>query len=222
MGISRDEVGIGEPAIMRLHPDAVMALVAVGNIGEAERLTGELDASTARNHLPWSTAMASRCHGVLYAASGNTSAAADALERALAEHERLPMPFEEARTRLLLGTVLRRAAVAAMPDVSSSRPRRLHPLGTPVQAEQARTELAAIGGKPRNDGGLTAMEQRIITQVAAGQTSREVADALFMSVRTVDSHLGHIYRKLGLRSRTELARWASERPVGQAVTPDPR
>jgi DNA-binding CsgD family transcriptional regulator len=66
------------------------------------------------------------------------------------------------------------------------------------------------------------MEQRIITQVAAGQTSREVAGALFMSVRTVDSHLGHIYRKLGLRSRTELARWASERPVGQAVTPDPR
>jgi DNA-binding CsgD family transcriptional regulator len=55
------------------------------------------------------------------------------------------------------------------------------------------------------------MEQRIIAQVAAGQTSREVADALFMSVRTVDSHLGHIYRKLGLRSRTELARWASER-----------
>ena len=53
------------------------------------------------------------------------------------------------------------------------------------------------------------MEQRIIALAAAGQTSREVASALFMSVRTVDSHLGHVYRKLGLRSRTELALWVS-------------
>ncbi len=66
------------------------------------------------------------------------------------------------------------------------------------------------------------MEQRVITLVGAGKTSREVASDLFMSVRTVDSHLGHIYRKLGLRSRTELARWASMHPSGQDVTTDPQ
>src|SRR6185437_12321745 len=82
-------------------------------------------------------------------------------------------------------------------------------LGTPVQAEQARAEIVAIGGRPGSGSDLTATEQRVITLVAAGQTSREVASALVMSVRTVDSHLGHIYRKLGLRSRTELALWVS-------------
>jgi DNA-binding CsgD family transcriptional regulator/tetratricopeptide (TPR) repeat protein len=209
VAISR-EIGIDEPAIMRLHPDAVTALVAVGNIEAAERLTAELDASTESNHLPWSTAMAGRCHGTLHAAAGDMPAAVDALERALADHERLPMPFEEARTRLLLGTVLRRAGRRSDARVELQAALAVFTLlGTPVQAEQARTELAGIGGKPGSAGDLTAMEQRIITLVGAGQTSREVASALFLSVRTVDSHLGHVYRKLGLRSRTELARWVS-------------
>ncbi len=220
LGISR-EVGIGEPAIMRLHPDAVTALVAIGSIDEAERLTAELDASTESNHLPWSTAMAGRCHGVLHSASGDIPAAVDALERALADHKRLPMPFEEARTRLLLGTALRRAGRRsdARRELQAARAVFVR-LGTPVQAEQALTELAGIGGKPGSDGALTATEQRIIALAAAGQTSREVASALFLSVRTVDSHLGHIYRKLGLRSRTELALWASAHPLPPAVTPD--
>jgi DNA-binding CsgD family transcriptional regulator len=209
VAISR-EIGIGEPAIMRLHPDAVTALVAVGNIDAAQRLTDELDASTARNHLPWSTVMASRCHGILHAAAGNTAGAIDAFERALADHERLPMPFEEARTRLLFGTVLRRSGRRsdARRELDAARTVFIS-LGTPVQAEQARSELAVIGGKPGSDGDLTAMERRIVALVGTGQTSREVASTLFMSVRTVESHLGHIYRKLGLRSRTELALWVS-------------
>jgi DNA-binding CsgD family transcriptional regulator len=221
--ISRDEIGIGEPAIMRLHPDAVTALAAVGDLEAAERLTAELDASSASNGLPWSTAMAARCHGVLRAAAGDMPAAVGALERALVGHERLPMPFEEARTRLLFGTVLRRAGYRrdARRELEAARAVFIR-LGTPVQAAHALAELAGIGGKPGRDGGLTAMELRIIALVGAGQTSREVASALFMSVRTVDSHLGHIYRKLGLRSRTELAHWVSMRGTGQDATPDPR
>ena len=115
--IARDEVGIGEPALMRLHPDAVTALLAVGNIDEAERLTAELDVSTERNHLPWSTAMAGRCHGVLNAASGDRLAAIDVLGDALINHQRLAMPFEEARTRLLLS-----ALVALLPTISLAAP----------------------------------------------------------------------------------------------------
>lgn len=213
-------IGIGEPAIMRLHPDAVAALVAVGNLKEAARLTAELDASAVSKHLPWSTAIASRCHAMLCAASGDMPAALVALERALADHERLPMPFEEARTRLLRGSVLRRAGLRgdarrelqAALDVFSR-------LGTPVQAESARAELATIGGRLGGDGDLTAMEHRIITLVAAGKTSREVASALFLSVRTVESHLGHVYRKLGLRSRTELALWVTAHRTRQAGPP---
>jgi DNA-binding CsgD family transcriptional regulator len=78
-------------------------------------------------------------------------------------------------------------------------------LGTPIQERQARTELDSIGGRRRLEYELTPVEQRIADLVAAGQTNREVAAATFMSVRTVESHLGRIYRKLGIRSRTELA-----------------
>ena len=207
--ISR-RTGIEEPAIMRLHPDAVTAMVAVGNLDEADRLIAELDASTERNHLPWSSVMAERCRSLRCLASGDIPAAMQALERALAGHDRLPMPFEEARTRLMFGSVLRRAGRRsdARRELQAARTEFVR-LGTPLQAEQARAELAGIGGKPGSDGSITAMEQRIITLAAAGRTSREVASALCVSVRTVDSHLGHIYRKLGLRSRTELAGWAA-------------
>jgi DNA-binding CsgD family transcriptional regulator len=77
-------------------------------------------------------------------------------------------------------------------------------LGTPVQTELAGTELASIGGRTAS-GELTGVEARIAALVGAGQTNREVAATMFMSVRTVESHLSRIYRKLGLRSRTELS-----------------
>jgi DNA-binding CsgD family transcriptional regulator len=207
LSISSVVFGIGEPAILRLHADAVAALVALGRIDDAWRLTHQLDVSTQANHLPWSTAMAGRCHGLLNAAAGNIPAALDVLERALVEHERLPMPFEEARTRLLFGSVLRRSGHRsdARRELEAARAVFVR-LGTPVQAEQADAELASLGGWPNRPGTLTPVEERIATLVAAGQTNKEVASTLFMSVRTVESHLGRIYRKLGLRSRTELAR----------------
>lgn len=200
------EVGVNEPAIMRLHPDAVAALVAVGRLDEAQRVTAALDASTAANHLPWSTAMASRCHGLLHAAQGNFVAALAVLERALVEHEQLPMPFEEARTRLLRGIVFRRAGhrTDARKSLEAARDVFVR-LETPVQAAQAREELLSLGGRRAEENELTTVERRVAGLVGAGQTNREVADTLFMSVRTVESHLGRVYRKLGVRSRTELA-----------------
>jgi DNA-binding CsgD family transcriptional regulator len=204
--ISSEEIGINEPAILRLHPDAIEALIALGRVEEAERLTRQLDAATEANHHPWSTVMAARCHGLLKAANGERTAAVELLEGALVEHPRLPMPFEEARTRLLLGRMLRRAGyrTRARQELETACGVFLA-LGTPVQERQARTELDGIGGRRRLEFDLTPVEQRIANLVAAGQTNREVAAATFMSVRTVESHLGRIYRKLGIRSRTELA-----------------
>jgi DNA-binding CsgD family transcriptional regulator len=208
LAISRDSIGIGEPAIMRLHADAVSALVIIGDLAGAERLTGELESSSALNRLPWATAMASHCRGAISAATGDLPAAVQSLELALGEHTRLAMPFEEGRTRLLLGSVLRRNGRR------SDARRQLEAahavfvrLATPIQAAQAQAQLAAVSRSAAAKGELTAAEGRIVSLVAAGQTSREVAGTLVMSVRTVDSHLGHIYRKLGLRSRTELAVW---------------
>lgn len=204
--ISSEEVGINEPAILRAHPDAVAALVALERFDEAERLTGELDVATEANHYPWSTVMAARCHALLKAAHGDRAGAIELLEQALADHERLPMPFEEARTRLLRGVVLRRAGHRSDARTELEQARAVFAeLGTPIQERQATAELDSIGGRRRSEVELTAVERRIADLVAAGQTNREVAAVLFTSVRTVESHLGRIYRKLGIRSRTELA-----------------
>jgi DNA-binding CsgD family transcriptional regulator len=204
--ISSEEVGINEPAILRLHADAVEVLITLGRFAEAERLTQQLDAATEANHHPWSTVMAARCHGLLKAANGEQAAAAELLESALVDHQRLSMPFEEARTRLLLGRTLRRAGLRAHArrELEAACAVFLK-LGTPIQERQARTELDSIGGRRRLEYELTPVEQRIADLVAAGQTNREVAAATFTSVRTVETHLGRIYRKLGIRSRTELA-----------------
>ena len=78
-------------------------------------------------------------------------------------------------------------------------------LGASTWVEKTRRELGSIGGRTR-ESGLTAAEQRVAVLVAEGRTNREVAAQLFLGERTVASHLTHIYAKLGVRSRTELAR----------------
>jgi DNA-binding CsgD family transcriptional regulator len=117
------------------------------------------------------------------------------------------MPFELARTQLLFGTVLRRMGHRNDARRVLSQARETFTwLGTPVQAHQAQQALSSIGGKAPSTLELTAVESRVAALVGAGQTNREVADAMFISVRTVESHLSRVYRKLGLRSRTELSR----------------
>jgi DNA-binding CsgD family transcriptional regulator len=199
------EIGTTEPAMMRLHQDAVAVLLTVGRVDEARALTEELDASSRRLGLPWATAMAGRCHGLFHAAEGDMAAAATVLEQAMVVHELLPMPFERARTRALLGNVLRRAGRRrdARRELDAALAEFVR-LGTPVQADQTRLALAGLGGQTVVPD-LTVGEHRVAALVAAGRTNREVAEALFMSVRTVESHLSRIYHKLGVRSRTELS-----------------
>jgi DNA-binding CsgD family transcriptional regulator len=144
---------------------------------------------------------------LLSAHAGDVPRAVEHLEAALDAHIRLPMPFEQARTRLLLGQLLRRSGhrSAARGELAAANAEFVR-LGTPVQVNEASAELASLGGWRTPEGELTPVEARIAALVGAGQTNREVAAHLSISVRTVESHLGRIYRKLGLRSRTELAR----------------
>ena len=88
---------------------------------------------------------------------------------------------------------------------SPRRSKAFEQLGAATWIERARSELGSIGGRTREEG-LTPAEQRVAALVAEGRTNREVAAALFLGERTVASHLTHIYAKLGIRSRTELAR----------------
>jgi len=117
------------------------------------------------------------------------------------------MPFELARTLLARGTIRRRAKQKRLARESLDEALEIFEgLGAPLWAGKTSAEARRIGLRPPAPSGLTSSEERVAELVAAGHTNREVAGALFISVKTVDSNLSRIYRKLGVRSRTELAR----------------
>src|SRR6266508_5017453 len=137
---------------------------------------------------------------------GDLERAFAAFDDALAAHERSVHPFEHARTLLALGATQRRAKRRAAARATLEQALGIFQrLGAPLWAEKARAELARIGGRAPAPLALTTTEERVAEMVAAGSTNREVADALFLSVHTVEANLKRIYRKLGIRSRTELA-----------------
>ena len=129
------------------------------------------------------------------------------LARAVELHDRVGQPFELARTQLVLGAAQRRARRKRNARNSlDSALKTFDELGTPLWAGKARAELARIGGRAPAGDGLTPSERRIAELVAEGKTNKEVAAALVVAERTVESALTQIYRKLDVRSRTELAR----------------
>lgn len=198
--------GVGEPAVFPFVADHVETLIELGKLDQAGEVLDWLEERGKSLDRPWALAVSARYRGLLAAADGDLQAAFASLDQALKEHERLPMPFELGRTMLVLGAIRRRA--------KQKRPARealeealaiFEGLGAPLWADKARAELARIGGRRSVAGQLTEAEARVAKLAAAGRTNREIADTLFMSVRTVEGHLSRAYAKLGVRSRTELA-----------------
>jgi len=124
----------------------------------------------------------------------------------------VPTPFERARTELAWGEQLRRSGRRTEARERLNRALQIFDrLGAAPWAERARGELRASGQsvltpEQRAEDALTPQELQVAAIVAGGATNREAAAALFLSVKTIEFHLGHVYRKLGIRSRTELAR----------------
>jgi DNA-binding CsgD family transcriptional regulator len=187
-------------------PDLVEALTALGRADEAEPLVDALERNGRRLDRAWMQAVGARGRAMVLAARGDGDAAVQSARDALTHHDRLPMPFERARTQLLLGQLLRREraeATAVLRDALAV----FEELGTPLWADRARAELA--GTRPRaraSQDGLTPAEQRVAELAASGMTNRDVAATLFISAKTVEATLARVYRKLGIRSRAELGR----------------
>jgi len=151
--------------------------------------------------------VALRRRGLLLAAESDPRAALEAFDASLAELKEIQAPFERARTLLARGTVERRAKQKrAARESLRAAVAILDEIGAVPWAEKARAELARIGGRASASDRLTPSEERVAALVAEGKTNREVAAALFVTARTVEGHLTRIYPKLGVRSRTELAR----------------
>jgi DNA-binding CsgD family transcriptional regulator len=200
-----EQQGIAEPVPLFFLPDALEALVSLDQLERAEALLDGFEDRGRELDRAWALATAGRCRALLLAARGELVAAAAALEGALAEHERLEMPFELARTLLAKGVVERRLRKRA--DAKRSFERALgsfEQLGATLWAERAHQELRRIGLRRSSEDELSEAERRVAELAARGMTNREVAAALFLSPKTVEAHLSHVYRKLDIASRAEL------------------
>lgn len=201
-----DSAGSEDPSMRHWVPDYVEALLQVGRVAEAADLTGDWEGTAHRLARSRVLAQAVRCRGLIAAARGDIPTAIGLLEEAVRRHEDVGDPFGRARATFALG-VNRRRAKQKRPAREALEAARagFEALGAARWAEAAGSELARIGGRTRI-AGLTPSELSVAELVAEGRTNREIASALFLGERTVASHLTHIYAKLGIRSRTELAR----------------
>jgi DNA-binding CsgD family transcriptional regulator len=194
-------------------PDRIEIAVRLGRLEEAAAATEAYARAAARKGQPWSLARAARCRGLL----ADESDLEACFEEALALHARTPDVFEPARTELAYGARLRRAGrrVRARQHLRAAFA-VFDELGAAPWAEAARAELAATGETarrrdPSTVDDLTPQELKVALLLAEGKTTREAAAALFLSPKTIEYHLRHVYRKLGAGSRAELAERLPER-----------
>jgi DNA-binding CsgD family transcriptional regulator len=184
----------------------IEALLELGRTDAAVDLLAVWEADATRLGLDWVLAHVTRCRGLVAAARGEVEAALELLAQAIASHEAVGDPFGRARALLALGVVSRRRRQKrAAREAIGAALEAFDAIGATGWAARARSELGRIGGRTREQG-LTAAERRVAALVAQGRTNREVAATLFVGERTVETHLTHVYAKLGVRSRTELAR----------------
>ena len=192
--------------LMDVLPDAIEALIAVGELDRAAEHLERLDETTRTLGTAYARARAARCRGMLAAARRDHDEAQRAFEDAVAAHQRLPDPLERGRTLLAAGQARRRAGRRREArDALQQGLAIFEEIGAALWTEQARAELNRLGGRAASGKALTGAEERVARLVAEGKTNREVAAALFVTESTIETHLSSIYRKLDLRSRSELA-----------------
>jgi DNA-binding CsgD family transcriptional regulator len=208
-----------EPGWMHTDADLIEAHAHAGHREQAEQLLQRLEQRAAASGRTWAHATSARCRGLLA-----PSAEFDQhFQRAIEWHRQAPLPLERARTELLYGHKLRRSRRRADARIQlTNAAATFHGLGASVWAARAEQELAAAGyGKhsPADAspwGLLTAAETRVAQVIIQGATYQGAAEQLFLSPRTVESHLRQIYRKLGVRSRAELSRALGRATVQRA------
>ena len=183
--------------------DYADAAIQLGALDEADAAIHILRIQ-GRSGRPEATIAADRCQALVTAARGDLDSALHSLV-SLVNLKHVECPFEAARSHLALGQVYRRAGYRGMAsEVLNEAADGFANLGIPRWAERARDEATRVGPQVTSTA-LTRTEQRVAEVVAAGRSNQEAAAELFMSVKTVEANLTRIYRKLAVRSRTELA-----------------
>jgi DNA-binding CsgD family transcriptional regulator len=202
-----NEFGYVHPGVIRADADHVEALITHGDLDLADRRLNTFLKRAARAGSEWPRVTALRCSGLMLSASGERQAAEAALQDAVARCDDLPDPLERGRTLLAFGALLRRqrrrsdaqAVLCRAADVFRA-------MDANLWAGKAESEFDRPGGHSRSASArLTSTETQVAELVAIGKSNKQIAAEIYMSPKTVEAHLSSIYRKLALRSRTELA-----------------
>jgi DNA-binding CsgD family transcriptional regulator len=200
-----EDMGLREPGAFPFVPDEVEALVGLGEFDRAGLLTERLEEQGRALDRALALATAARCRGLVDAARGNRDASMRALSQAVEHHSRAAQPFELGRTFLVLGEVQRRFKQRKDARASLEAAKAIFDeLGAPLWSDRTDVAIARLGRTvPR--GSLTSTEGKVAELVATGKTNREIADALFLSVKTVEANVSRVLDKLGVRSRRQVA-----------------
>ena len=206
--------GLAEPNVVQWQADLVEAYIHAGDIDAADSALAIFERQARLSGGRWALGTAARCRALV----ADENEADDWFAVALEQLDKRPAPFEVARTHLCHGECLRRAGRRT----DARRALRVamegfDQLGALPWAKRAQVELRATGATNRrrrdavDRNQLTAHELQVALWVAGGASNREAAAALFLSPKTIEFHLAHIYRKLGIRTRSQLAARAASR-----------
>ena len=199
------EWGVADPAHIPYAADAIASYLAAGRRGDAARVVDWLAGCPLPCRWPAATAAAGRAALAVHDGDLETAEAALALALDLAQD--LPMLMARCRTLIAYGAVLTRRGQRdhARPVLSEALAGAQH-CGAGWYAQQALIELRRAGGRTGRvpPGELSPQEKAVARLARAGRTNRQISSELYLSVNTVETHLAHAYRKLGIRRRSEL------------------
>jgi len=201
------EWGIADPAHIPYAADAIAAYLAAGRTSAAERVVDRLESCPLPSR--WPAAVAAGGRGALAERAGDLDTAESALAQAVLLIADVPMPLAQCRALTAYGAVLtRRGQRDKARQVLADALQRAQGCGAGWLADQAMTGLRRAGGRARRipPGQLSPQEKAVARLARAGRTNRQISGELFLSVNTVETHLAHAYRKLGISRRSELSR----------------
>jgi DNA-binding NarL/FixJ family response regulator len=223
------QMGIREPCMPPWPRHAISAYLAGGRVEDAERILTWLDEIVPRLPCKFPRIAAATGRAQLAELQGDRAQAGEHYRSALTLHDEAELPVEHCETLLAYGGFLRRSgwATRARPVLAKAA-EVAQTAGALWLAGLAHDELKVAGGRMRRrraaPGALSAQEERVAALAATGAANAGIARQLCLSVSTVETHLEHIYAKLGIHSRYELiaGATASQRPKESGNPPTPR
>ena len=212
-GESIESFGIHNPSYSAWRSEAALATLGLGDRGEARRLVREEIELARRWGTPRPLGVSLRVAGLVEGGDEGLELLRESVDvlAALAGAARAGQVVHGARRSSTSRQPARRSPVISLQDGLEHALR----CGAIVLAERAHAELLATGARPRRlvrsgIDSLTPSERRVAKMATEGQTNREIAQALFVTPKTVETHLSHVYRKLGIDARSQLPRALSE------------